>query len=197
MATGKTHDKITIIMIPLIFTIFWNININLVNDIKKAVICSLLGVFIYVFAGYMFSGDLDIKSTEYYRWGIFKCIWLPYQKIFKHRSIFTHGFILGPSIRILYIYIIYLIICALFYSLNIIKLSTADIVKNTYLFIMKDKILFFISYLAIFLGAGIHTITDIVHSFINKKRFFKFRLKRKLKVKKFGKIHRKITPKLR
>ena len=113
MASGKTHDKITIIMSPFVAGIFFLINFFKFKDIGNSIIFTILGVAVYIFGGYMFSGDIDIKSREFNRWGHFKGIWSLYQKVFSHRSIFTHGFILGPVIRLLYIYVIYLIICAL------------------------------------------------------------------------------------
>ncbi|WP_243110634.1 metal-binding protein [Clostridium chauvoei] len=101
MAKGKTHDKITIALSPLIVIIFLMINVNLFENKSQIVIVTVLAVSIYLFGGFMFSGDLDIKSMEYYRWGKLKFIWNPYQSMFKHRSIFTHGFLLGPIIRVI------------------------------------------------------------------------------------------------
>lgn len=86
------------------------------EDLGSSLAFTILGVSIYMFGGYMFSGDLDIKSREFRRWGYLKFIWIPYQKLFEHRSVFTHGFILGPIIRILYVSIIPITISSLLYS---------------------------------------------------------------------------------
>lgn len=168
MASGKTHDKITIIMSPFVAGIFFLINFFKFKDIGNSIIFTILGVAVYIFGGYMFSGDIDIKSREFNRWGHFKGIWSLYQKVFSHRSIFTHGFILGPVIRLLYIYVIYLIICGCLYALEIINLPTIKIIKSTSLFIKQNKQLSFNIFFALFLGSGLHTITDLIYSFFKK-----------------------------
>ncbi len=95
MPTGKTHDKITLITSPILIfttTYYFGVNINII----------LLNTS-YIFAGLMFNGDLDVRSRPYNRWFILKGIWLPYQKMFKHRSIWTHGFIIGTLTRLIYL----------------------------------------------------------------------------------------------
>lgn len=188
MASGKTHDKITVIMSPFVAAAVFLINFSATNELTSSIIFTFLGVIIYIFGGYMFSGDIDIESRETNRWGNFKFIWSLYQKTFSHRSIFTHGFILGPVIRILYIYAIYLMICAWLYSLDLINLSTKEIIKATYTLIGENKQISFNIMFALFLGSGLHTITDIIYSFF--KRLFK-RKKRRRKYKKGKKSSRK------
>lgn len=200
MAKGKTHDKITIILSPIVFWFLWKISLHLNVKIRESLVITCVGVIVYIFSGYMFSGDLDIKSSEYYRWGMFKLIWIPYQKIFSHRSIFTHGFILGPIIRLVYLFIIYLLVCALLYSLDFINLSTEGVINRAYLFIIRNKYFFFIMYLAISLGAGIHTLTDLFYSFVNKRFNIKIKIKRRFRLKKNRKkrrINGGMIPKMR
>lgn len=177
MASGKTHDKITKLMSPFILTIFFMININLLNNTTDIIILTILSVSIYIFAGYMFSGDLDTKSREFNRWGPLRFIWIPYQRLFHHRSIFTHGFLFGPLIRILYIYIIFLLISSFMFSLTIIPFSTFDLIYSTLLFVLKNKLLILNIFLALFLGSGLHTIIDLISSkfkklFKRKKRYY-------------------------
>jgi len=57
----------------------------------------------FLFSGLMFGPDLDIHSVQYNRWGWFKPLWLPYRKILRHRSIFSHGPILGTVLRVIYL----------------------------------------------------------------------------------------------
>lgn len=168
MATGKTHDKITIMLMPLMVLIFVLFNNSLFNNLGDIITYTILGISVYIFGGYMFSGDLDIISAETRRWGYLKFIWIPYQKLFDHRSIFTHGFILGPTIRLVYLYSIVLIICLPLYSFSIINLSTEEIIKFTYDFILSNEILCSNIFLGLFLGSGVHTATDIVHSILKK-----------------------------
>ena len=191
MASGKTHDKVTVIMSPFVAAMVFLINFSATKELVSSIIFTLLGVVVYIFGGYMFSGDIDIKSRETNRWGNFKFIWSLYQKSFSHRSIFTHGFILGPVIRLLYIYGIYLMVCAWLYSLDIISLSTKEIIKSTYLVIVENKQISFNIIFPLFLGSGLHTITDLIYSFFKKifkrsKGHSKYKKKKKISSKKIA-----------
>ena len=191
MASGKAHDKVTVIMSPFVAAMVFLINFSATKELVSSIIFTLLGVVVYIFGGYMFSGDIDIKSRETNRWGNLKFIWSLYQKSFSHRSIFTHGFILGPVIRLLYIYGIYLIVCAWLYSLDIISLSTKEIIKSTYLVIVENKQISFNIIFPLFLGSGLHTITDLIYSFFKKifkrsKGQSKYKKKKKISSKKIA-----------
>jgi uncharacterized metal-binding protein len=48
------------------------------------------------------SPDLELKSEPYYRFGPCRVLWMPYVKIMPHRSIWSHGMIIGDVIRLLY-----------------------------------------------------------------------------------------------
>ena len=95
MPSGRTHDRITLWGLPLVtgitFTLSWSGNITLI----------LAGA--YLFSGLMFSPDLDLYSRPYQRWGYFRWIWIPYQKTLRHRSLLSHGLIIGTTLRILYL----------------------------------------------------------------------------------------------
>lgn len=95
MPSGRVHDIITTGTTPIIGFVGYKI----VDDYKMVVI--LLAA--YLFSSLMFNGDLDIKSSPYRRWLILRIIWKPYQMIFEHRSIWTHGIIIGTVIRLLWI----------------------------------------------------------------------------------------------
>ena len=51
----------------------------------------------------MFGPDLDIHSIQFKRWGILRWLWLPYQKILHHRSLFSHGPVIGTILRLIYL----------------------------------------------------------------------------------------------
>ena len=139
MPSGKTHDKISIIGIPVILSVPILINLD-----YFLIIILLIS---YLFASFMFNGDLDIVSKPYNRWGFLKFIWIPYQTIFTHRSVFTHGIILGTVVRLLYLgSIIFLIL----YFNNI---NPLDYVK------MNTIIVFVVG---LELGSAIHTISDYI-----------------------------------
>jgi uncharacterized metal-binding protein len=57
----------------------------------------------FLFSGLMFGPDLDIRSRQFQRWGWLRWIWIPYQKTIRHRSLISHGFILGTLGRSLYL----------------------------------------------------------------------------------------------
>lgn len=181
MASGKTHDKITLIFSPLVAIIFLLLDISFFGK-NGAIFLTLIGVASYIFGGYMFSGDLDIKSNEFKRWGKVKFIWIPYQRFFKHRSIFSHGFILGPLIRILYLYSMFIIIFSLLYSFSIIKISPPSIIRENIKFILSNDKIFLNIFLALFIGSGLHTITDIITTSFKKKTSSKKKNYKKKKI---------------
>ena len=92
MSSGATHDKVTIFLAPIIFIGAWWFLGYL------AVILALA----FLFSGLMFNGDLDINSQVYNRWFLLKWMWLPYRN-FGHRSVWTHGPIVGTLIRLLWV----------------------------------------------------------------------------------------------
>jgi uncharacterized metal-binding protein len=51
----------------------------------------------------MLSPDLDLPSRPFKRWGWLRWIWIPYQKVTRHRSIFSHGPIVGTTLRVIYL----------------------------------------------------------------------------------------------
>lgn len=57
----------------------------------------------FLFGGLMFGPDLDVPSVQVRRWGALRWIWGPYQKLFRHRSPWTHGLLLGPLVRVVYL----------------------------------------------------------------------------------------------
>lgn len=95
MPSGKTHDRVTWISAPVVGVSAWLIGGRLG--------ASAVATLAFVFAGLMFSGDLDVKSVQYKRWGWLRWIWIPYQKAVKHRSPFSHGPVLGTLTRLLYL----------------------------------------------------------------------------------------------
>ena len=138
MPCGKTHDKITAYTTPVVGVLSYVIT----KDIKSTTIITLA----YLFASLMFNGDLDIPSRPFNRWWLFKMIWIPYQLMFNHRSIFTHGIIIGTVVRLLYLGIIPFII--LWSKGNLDLIQTIDI-----------ELIISIS-IGLELGSAIHTVSD-------------------------------------
>ncbi len=95
MPSGRTHDSITLWSLPLIagstFALTHSGNLTLL----------LSGGFL--FSGLMFGPDLDIHSQQYRRWGVLRWMWLPYRKSMRHRSLLSHGIVIGTIGRVVYL----------------------------------------------------------------------------------------------
>jgi uncharacterized metal-binding protein len=94
MPSGKTHDWITLVLTPPTFACVW----WAAGGLKLAAVVAAA----MVFGGLMFGPDLDIQSRQYTRWGPLRFVWLPYKVVFRHRSRFTHGIVLGTLVRVVY-----------------------------------------------------------------------------------------------
>lgn len=137
MPDGKTHDKITIYVLPIILVILFLV----IPEVTSMIIITVG----YLFASYMFNGDLDIYSSPYKRWLMFRFIWKPYQKMFSHRSIFTHGLIIGTIVRLVYLFTIPVLI-SMFLGVNLLAM------------LMNPALILF--YIGLELGSAVHTIAD-------------------------------------
>ena len=95
MPSGATHDRITLISLPIVS------GLTLWASRSASITLSLAGSFL--FSGLMFGPDLDIYSVQFKRWGILRWIWRPYQKSMRHRSWLSHGPIIGTILRLAYL----------------------------------------------------------------------------------------------
>jgi uncharacterized metal-binding protein len=95
MPSGATHDRITLISLPIVS------GLTLLISRSASITLSLAGSFL--FSGLMFGPDLDIYSVQFKRWGILRWIWRPYQKSMRHRSWLSHGLIVGTILRLAYL----------------------------------------------------------------------------------------------
>jgi uncharacterized metal-binding protein len=96
MPSGKTHDRITLWLLP------WFVGLTLLLTRSSRI--TLIFASCFVFSGLMFGPDLDIHSVQFKRWGKLSFIWLPYQKALRHRSKLSHGFLVGTVIRLIYLF---------------------------------------------------------------------------------------------
>lgn len=95
MPSGRTHDRITLWGLPFVagFTFGQTHSGDLTLIVSGA----------FLFSGLMFGPDLDINSIQYKRWGLLRWLWIPYQKTLRHRSLLSHGLIIGTTLRLLYL----------------------------------------------------------------------------------------------
>ncbi|NER37002.1 MAG: metal-binding protein [Oscillatoria sp. SIO1A7] len=95
MPSGRTHDRITLWTLPVVA--------GTSHIITGNSHFTLLIAGSFLFSGLMFGPDLDIYSLQFLRWGWLRYLWLPYQKSIRHRSLFSHGPIIGTALRVLYL----------------------------------------------------------------------------------------------
>lgn len=120
----------------------------------------------YFFAGRMFSGDLDLTSRQTRRWGMFKFIWKPYQKMFSHRSKWTHGVFRGTIVRVLYLGLwLSPLLFIIPYLIDVTTNQILDGITNSFSLMPMAYIAAFIGLL---LGSASHSIADWTVSRLNK-----------------------------
>lgn len=95
MPSGRTHDRITLICLPLV--VLTSLILTHSSDL------TLIVASAFLFSGMMFGPDLDIYSVQTRRWGWFQSLWLPYRKLLRHRGWCSHGLIVGTAIRLVYL----------------------------------------------------------------------------------------------
>jgi uncharacterized metal-binding protein len=110
MASGKVHDWVTLAAMPALFFL----NFQYFHWPWPACTMAALGIWI---GGSLLSPDLDTRSRPYYRWGIFRFIWWPYQWTIRHRSSASHGLLFAPVFRLLYLSAVLILFYTGFYSL--------------------------------------------------------------------------------
>lgn len=167
MPSGRTHDRITLWLFPLIVCASYLITRN------GELTLLLAGGFF--FSGLMFGPDLDIYSVQFKRWGILRFIWLPYQKFLRHRSFFSHGFIIGTVIRLVYLSLFLFIFSSLLIAIlqliigfnwnwQTFTIHQFNSIKKIY---KQEAIALF---LGLELGAMSHYLSDLIGSAAKKKQ---------------------------
>ena len=137
MPSGKTHDKVSVVGLPILLGGLYTVGIQ---GVPLIIIVSS-----YMFASFMFNGDLDLPSSPYYRWLFLRFIWKPYQYFIPHRNFLSHGYIIGTLIRVLYVGIIATPIL-IYFNINIIE------------FVQSNEFLY--TLIGLELGAALHSTMD-------------------------------------
>ena len=156
MPSGHTHDRITLWSLPAVA--------GLTFSLTRSSNLTLLVSGSFLFGGLMFGPDLDIYSCQYQRWGWFKLIWLPYQKNLRHRSLWSHGPLIGTALRILYLSTW----IAVFGTLGLAiaekfgppGLTWEDVVVGCWRSISENPIEYLAVYIGLELGAMSHYLSD-------------------------------------
>jgi uncharacterized metal-binding protein len=168
MPSGKTHDAITFFLIAPIFAASFMVT-------KNAAVSAII-TFAFVFGGLMFGPDLDTHSKQYTRWSVFRFLWYPYQAFFAHRSRWSHGFLFGALLRVIYFMgVLTLLSFLVSYVFSVYdggKLPNLMEFAKTWRQIGEyaranfGEYAFLYTFIGLWLGAASHTITDIAGTFI-------------------------------
>ena len=91
MASGRDHDRATCIScVPF----------GLLLGMLLGGWCWLIGAVAFLLGGLWLSPDLDTRSNALRRWGPLAVLWWPYRRLLPHRSIWSHGPLVGTLGRV-------------------------------------------------------------------------------------------------
>lgn len=144
MPSHRTHDMIALSVTPVLT----------LASTSYTEYALLFGAA-FIFSNYYLSPDLDTKSIMDKRWGVLRIIWIPYRKIFHHRSIWTHSGPLSANIRMFYLT---LYLTPLLYLIPILSILS---------FVEKHKQIFICVYIAIIISDALHTGVDYGSTFLH------------------------------
>lgn len=103
MPRAQAHDIITVVSSAALAPAAYAVLISRGQPSEIAVYGAALLAGSHLLSGIMFSPDLDIDSKIDNRWGPFFWIWRPYMWAVPHgSSLFSHGLIIAPLLRLLY-----------------------------------------------------------------------------------------------
>ena len=139
MPSGSKHIWISIAVLFIV-----NLIIILTTHITELrLFCIMTNA--YLFASFYLSPDLDIDSSVYHRWGVFKFLWWPYKKLCSHRGI-SHHLLWGPLTILGTLLLISSPVLLLLYTrdydfnVTVILFSVAVIIFSVEAHIVADKL---------------------------------------------------------
>jgi uncharacterized metal-binding protein len=182
MPSGQTHDRITLWSLP------WLAGTSFCLTRNGELTLIIAGAFL--FSGLMFGPDLDIHSIQFKRWGLLSPLWLPYRYLFRHRSFFSHGLIIGTVIRLIYLLIFCLLLViflvAIFQLIWGFEWNWQQVAQQGFkLSFQKYLAETIAAFIGLELGAMSHSLSDWVHSQVKNSQ------KKKLKIKNSSPVSKK------
>jgi uncharacterized metal-binding protein len=131
----------------------------------------------FLFSGLIFGPDLDLYSFHYKRWGKLRWLWQPYQQAIKHRSIWSHGPIVGTLGRIFYLGLwlglagcLYLGIVQAIWGQAYTGKQLLGILQHS---IERDRSIYIALFCGLELGAMSHYLSDWTVSAVKRSPLFK------------------------
>ena len=94
MASGSSHDRGTWWLALPFGLLCWPF---------LGWIGSASAALAFLVGGLLLSPDLDTRSRPTRRWGPLRLLWWPYRKLLRHRSLLSHGPVLGTLGRLGYL----------------------------------------------------------------------------------------------
>ena len=174
MSGYKTHDRFTlmtaVVLVPLCYWGTAHFRPKLWGSPLTSTpwFTTLLVVGAYLFSGLLLSSDLDIYSRIYQRWGPLRWLWYPYQRLIAHRSWLSHNMIVGPLLRILYLYAMVELGLLVAYRIAVLVGASTSLL-DTSLRLSADVLLYLLAHpqvsapilLGLILGGLAHSLVDL------------------------------------
>jgi uncharacterized metal-binding protein len=167
LPSGKTHEKINKLLMQSVINFIFLFFIYLFFGEYYLILAFSITAG-YYFGTFYFGPDLDLPSRPYYRWKIFRFIWIPYQKMFAHRSFWTHGLLIGDIIRIFYVSFIILSIYLV--SITIFGLNSEILNKKIIDYVKINEMAFILFISGIVISSTVHIFSDHLVSKYKRRR---------------------------
>lgn len=159
MANGKAHERINLIFLAI------GIVVSAALIHKDSTFEGIFVIVGFIIGTFLIGPDLDLRSRPYRRWRWLRFIWIPYQT-FKHRSIWTHGYIIGDVIRYAYLSVWCLLLLVIL-SL-VLKPTFGELLNTTTSYVIVHKTIFLSIFFGNVLSSAAHTLTDKTTSTFKK-----------------------------
>ncbi len=164
MASGKTHDFYTYAsLLPVGLVCWYGFGLSI-----GEILAILIGLWI---GGIYLSPDLDTRSRPFYRWGVFRFIWWPYQWMVKHRGFLSHSLFIAPLLRLIYLSSI--LILTYLALVNVLDTNAIVVAQKKYYlrrFLTSHTQEWILLGVGVWLGSFIHLWLDGMPSLFKKKR---------------------------
>jgi len=149
MASGRHHDRATWLL-ALPFGALWWPALGLAG-LASATAAFLVG-------GLWLSPDLDTRSNPSRRWGPLRWLWWPYRRLLLHRSLWSHGPLIGSAGRLLYVALLALGLSALLAPLG--APSPARLIAAAAALWREQRPLLLVALAGVEASAWLHLIQD-------------------------------------